>query len=82
MGLPTITTRQNGAAEVIEDSRHGYVLSDPGDVGGLASAMRKLLDAGLRASQREACLSLRPRLSYERHLDQLQTLYRRVRAAS
>src|SRR5206468_12670894 len=33
MGLPTITTRQNGACEVIEESRHGYVLSGPGDVG-------------------------------------------------
>jgi UDP-glucose:(heptosyl)LPS alpha-1,3-glucosyltransferase len=75
MGLPSVTTVQNGACEVIEEGRHGYVLKDPGDVEGLAAAMRQLLDPTRRAAQREACLALRPRLSYERHLDQLESLY-------
>lgn len=75
MGLPTITTAQNGACEVIEEGRHGYVLSDPGDVEGLARGMARLLDPHTRRQQREACLALRPRLSYEHHLDQLESLY-------
>lgn len=79
MGLPSITTAQNGASELIEEGRHGYVLSDPGDVPGLAAAMTRLLDATERAAQRAACLALRPRLSYERHLDQIEGLYQIAR---
>lgn len=75
MGLPSISTAQNGASELIEEGRHGYVLSDPGDVPGLAAAMTRLLDLGERAAQRAACLALRPRLSYERHLDHIEGLY-------
>ena len=75
MGLPTITTVQNGACEVIEEGRHGHVLGDPSDVPGIARAMQKLLDPTARQSARGACLSLRPRLSYQRHLDQLESLY-------
>lgn len=78
MGLPTITTAQNGAGEIIEQGRHGYVLPDPADVPALAAAMEKLLDPEARRAQREACLALRPRLSYEHHLDQLEALYRKV----
>jgi UDP-glucose:(heptosyl)LPS alpha-1,3-glucosyltransferase len=76
MGLPTITTVQNGACELIEEGRHGYVLRDPSDVESLARGMTQLLDPGVRAAQREACLALRPRLSYEHHLDQLESLYK------
>ena len=78
MGLPTITTAQNGACEVIEEGRHGHVLADPGDVEGLARGMAQLLDPRARHAQREACLALRPRLSYQHHLDQLEALYRGV----
>ena len=75
MGLPTITTLQNGACEVIEEDRHGYVLADPGDVAGLVKGMTRLLDPDKRRAQRAACLALRPRLSYQHHLDQLESLY-------
>jgi UDP-glucose:(heptosyl)LPS alpha-1,3-glucosyltransferase len=78
MGLPTITTAQNGACEIIEEGRHGYVLADPSDVPGLARGITQLLDPATRRAQREACLALRPRLSYEHHLDQLEALYRQV----
>lgn len=82
MGLPTITTVQNGAGEVIEQGRHGYVLPDPSDIEGLAHGIRQLLDPHTRRAQREACLDLRPRLSYEHHLDQLEALYTRAKASS
>jgi UDP-glucose:(heptosyl)LPS alpha-1,3-glucosyltransferase len=76
MGLPTITTVQNGACEIIDEGRHGYVLNDPADVEGIARGMAQILDPAVREAQRAACLALRPRLSYERHLDQLESLYR------
>ena len=79
MGLPTITTVQNGACEVIEEGSHGYVLNDPSDAPGIARAMQRLLDDDARRAARTACLALRPRLSYQRHLDQLEGLYANVR---
>jgi UDP-glucose:(heptosyl)LPS alpha-1,3-glucosyltransferase len=79
MGLPTITTAQNGASEMIERGRHGYVLADPSDVAGLARGISELLEPRTRQARRDACLALRPRLSYEHHLDRLEGLYRSVR---
>ena len=42
-GLPTISTRWNGASALISPSE-GYVLDEPGDVAGLTSALRDLCD--------------------------------------
>ena len=79
MGLPTITTTLNGAHEIMQESRHGFVLTDPSDAAALAEAMRKMLDPADRRRMAQACLELRPRLSYERHLNQLEGLYQQVR---
>ena len=75
MGLPVISTVFNGACEIMADSRHGYVLSDPTDINALAAAMNRVLDSSLRHGMSEACLELRPKLSYDRHLDQLLQIY-------
>lgn len=75
MGLPVISTRQNGACQIMTDGVHGYVLSDPDDILALADAIRKLLDLTTRTAMKQACLSLRPQLSYQRHLDTLLCIY-------
>jgi UDP-glucose:(heptosyl)LPS alpha-1,3-glucosyltransferase len=80
MGLPVISTRFNGACEIMTEGVHGYVLDDPGDVAALADAMRKMLDSELRARMSRACLQLRARLSYEHHLRNLLGIYRRARS--
>jgi UDP-glucose:(heptosyl)LPS alpha-1,3-glucosyltransferase len=77
MGLPVISTRFNGACEVMTEGLHGFVLPDPEDVAALAVAMRKMLDDAARNAMHQACLALRPRLAYEHHLDQLMTFYER-----
>src|SRR5688572_17992923 len=79
MGLPVISTTFNGATEIMTDGVHGYILKDPTDVGALADAMRKLLDPERRRAMSEACLALRPRLSYEHHVDELLRIYERAR---
>lgn len=43
-GLPTITTRWNGASALVTPGKDGYVLDEPGDTAALASALRDLLD--------------------------------------
>jgi len=78
MGVPVISTRFNGACEIMTDGVHGFVLDDPTDVNALAEAMRKMLDPALRARMSAACLELRPRLSYENHLRNLLGIYERI----
>src|SRR4029077_4693894 len=47
-GLPTITTRRNGAIELITAEEQGILLDRSGDVAALADAMGRLLDPDLR----------------------------------
>lgn len=54
--LPVITTAMNGASELIEHGRTGFVLSDPEDVGALAACMQRLLAADIRRSIGQAVL--------------------------
>ena len=79
MGVPVISTRFNGATEIMTDGVHGYVLDDPQDVGTLSDRLKKMQDPSLRESMRQACLALRPALSYETHLDTLESVYRKVK---
>jgi UDP-glucose:(heptosyl)LPS alpha-1,3-glucosyltransferase len=78
MGLPVITTKQNGAAEIMQNGVHGYVLDNADAVPALATAMRTLTDPTTRAAAKEACLALRPQLSFDRHVDELLTIYDRA----
>ncbi|HEV8132753.1 MAG TPA: glycosyltransferase family 4 protein [Acidobacteriota bacterium] len=43
-GCPVITTRRNGAAELMESGKHGLVLDDPRDTEALAEALLALQD--------------------------------------
>jgi UDP-glucose:(heptosyl)LPS alpha-1,3-glucosyltransferase len=79
MGLPVISTLFNGATEIMTDGVHGYVLGDPHDIDALAGAMRKVLDPELRRRMSQACLELRPQLSYDAHVDRLLDVYDQAR---
>ena len=75
MGLPVISSNRNGACEIMRQGEHGYILSNPDDVPSLAVAMRDLLDPEVRSRMSNACLELRPRLSQDWHLEQLEAVY-------
>ncbi len=47
-GLPTITSRYNGASELIRHGEDGFILQDPGDALELADVLDRLFDAELR----------------------------------
>ena len=54
MRLPVISTRVTGIPEIVDHERNG-ILTDPGDVEGLATAIARLQDdAGLRYQLGEA----------------------------
>lgn len=77
-GLPVISTKFNGACEVMTHGEHGFVLDDPDDDRALADAMNPLVDPARRAAMQAACVALRPVLSYEHHLDEVEAIYRGV----
>jgi UDP-glucose:(heptosyl)LPS alpha-1,3-glucosyltransferase len=79
-GLPVITTRRNGAAEIIRAGVDGLVIDEPSDVDGLADALLALQDAkrrrdmGLRA--RETAL----RYPWEQPVQATLSVYERALA--
>jgi UDP-glucose:(heptosyl)LPS alpha-1,3-glucosyltransferase len=76
MGLPVISTVFNGACEIMQPGVHGFVLPDPGDVKAIARAISKLADKSARLVMPNACLALRPKLSFDSHVDRLLEIYR------
>lgn len=78
MGVPVISTRFNGACEIMNEGEHGFVIARPDDVDALANAMRQLADRERRERMSAACLQLRPRLAYEHHLRTALDIYRQV----
>ncbi len=49
-GIPVITTKNNGASEIIENGKNGFVIEDPSDVDEIASKISLLMDQDLRES--------------------------------
>jgi UDP-glucose:(heptosyl)LPS alpha-1,3-glucosyltransferase len=74
-GLPVVTTRFNGAAEVIEDGRHGVVIDSPRDTAALATAIETCLQPIVRQSCAEDAPRLRATLSMDRHSRELKAMF-------
>jgi UDP-glucose:(heptosyl)LPS alpha-1,3-glucosyltransferase len=74
-GLPAITTRHNGAAEVIEDGVHGYVVESADAVDQLADRVRQLADDATRQRCAQNGRRLRQPLSMRRHVSEMLSVY-------
>lgn len=75
VGLPVVTTRHNGAAEVMEPDRHGAVIAEPRDTEGLSAALDHALAPAVRAACAADAPRMAERLSMARHARELQSLY-------
>src|SRR6185312_17202667 len=53
-GLPVITTRYNGAAELLSPPADGLVLDDPHDAPATAAAITRMLGRGYRVAASQA----------------------------
>ncbi len=75
-GIPPITTRMAGAAELLTDGADGYVLDDPCDVAALAERMRRLVvEPARRQRMGEASRILAHEHSLERNCDEIVDIY-------
>jgi UDP-glucose:(heptosyl)LPS alpha-1,3-glucosyltransferase len=76
-GLPCITTRYDGAAEMVGDGESGFVLDAPEDVDTLADRIAVLTDDATRQRMRAAVRDL-PVADMHRHAQEVVEIYRTV----
>jgi UDP-glucose:(heptosyl)LPS alpha-1,3-glucosyltransferase len=74
-GLPVITTRHNGAAELLTDGREGRLIDHADDTDALARALIELSDPEVRARMSLRALELTSRCSFERNVDEVEKVY-------
>jgi len=74
-GLPAITTRHNGAAEVIEEGVHGYVIDSADAADQLVDRIVRLADDEHRRACGRSGQQLRGRLGMGRHADEMLVVY-------
>jgi len=80
-GLPCITSRFNGASEVITDGREGFLIESPDEIEALARCIGELRSAERRREMGQHALRLRSIVSMDRHVEELEALYAAVREA-
>jgi UDP-glucose:(heptosyl)LPS alpha-1,3-glucosyltransferase len=74
-GLPVITTRYNGAAEVMHPPREGFVIDDPHNLEQLAGAIKQLLDPARRAACAQAARRTAAQWTFEQHYRQMLAVF-------
>jgi UDP-glucose:(heptosyl)LPS alpha-1,3-glucosyltransferase len=79
-GLPVITTRLNGAGELITPGREGFVVETPDSIAELAEALASLTDPEIRLSMAEHARRLGAEQTFEKHLHSLVALFGEVAA--
>jgi len=75
LGLPVVTTRYNGASEVLVPGRHGAIIAEPDDAAELTAALQQALQPAVRRACQADAPRLREHLSMRRHARDLATLY-------
>lgn len=78
-GLPSVTTRLNGAAEALTDGA-GVVVDSPAERTAAAEAMRRLTEESTD-DVRAACAAKADALSMERHVVELARVYEEIAAS-
>ncbi|MBI5562247.1 MAG: glycosyltransferase family 4 protein [Deltaproteobacteria bacterium] len=67
-GLPVITSKANGAAEILSPAGYNAVIDDPMDAAGLAERVLALTDNGVRAKAGDAAREIAARYTIERNV--------------
>jgi UDP-glucose:(heptosyl)LPS alpha-1,3-glucosyltransferase len=79
-GLPVITSRYNGASELLHPPREGYVLDDPHNTDHLAGCMAQLLDPARRLACAQAARRTALQWTFDQHYHQLLQVFQEAAA--
>ncbi|GAB4490900.1 MAG: glycosyltransferase family 4 protein [Thermodesulfovibrionales bacterium] len=79
-GLPVITTRSSGAAEIIRDGVQGFAVSDSDDAAAVASSIAVFFDRGVRERAGREARKLAEEFGFERYVKTVTALYEAVLA--
>jgi UDP-glucose:(heptosyl)LPS alpha-1,3-glucosyltransferase len=79
-GLPVITSRCNGAAELLDPPREGYVIDDPHDHQQLAWCIEQLLDRAQRHACSQAARRAGSQWTFDVHYRMLLTVFEEAAA--
>jgi UDP-glucose:(heptosyl)LPS alpha-1,3-glucosyltransferase len=71
-GVPVITTRYNGAAELMQGRGAGRILEDPRDSQAMAEAVREILDGGDYDSFAREAARIGEENSFETHVEKVE----------
>lgn len=74
-GLPAVTTRCNGASELLVHGRDGFVLDDPADVPALAALVKLAVDARESGRLGRAARDVALRHTLDRNVDAIENAY-------
>ena len=77
-GLPSVTTRFNGAAELLTEGVDGFVCEDPADDRELADRLRKLTDPAVCRRMGDQARKLALRHTLDRNCDETIDVYREI----
>lgn len=75
VGLPCITTRWDGAGEIIDDGVNGFVLAEPDDVNGLVDRVSQLSVSSVRERMGPAARKAVESFTMARHASEILKLY-------
>jgi UDP-glucose:(heptosyl)LPS alpha-1,3-glucosyltransferase len=74
-GMPVITTRANGASELLSPPQQGYVVDNPHNYAELASCLKALLDGPTRSACARAARRTALEWTFERHYQALMEVF-------
>jgi UDP-glucose:(heptosyl)LPS alpha-1,3-glucosyltransferase len=74
-GLPVITSRYNGASELLHPPCEGYVLDDPHDHDRLAWSLAQMLDPARRAACAQAARRTAAQWTFEHHYHEMLAVF-------
>jgi UDP-glucose:(heptosyl)LPS alpha-1,3-glucosyltransferase len=81
-GLPVVTSRINGASEVIEPGINGAAVDEPSDIGALAQAIRQFLDRKILADASTAARRTAERLPFSLNAEKTLAVIELAHAAA
>lgn len=74
-GLPVVTTRYNGASELLTPPSNGFVIDDPHDSAALANALIEMSDPAYRAAASIAARAAANAWTFEHHYAALMEVF-------